>query len=67
MISEGTFDKDNKVLTMIGEGAGPDGKPTKYKMTTQYKDKDSFVWTMFATGPDGEEAAMMSISYKRRK
>ena len=67
MISEGTFDQDKNVLTMIGEGPGPDGKPTKYKMTTHYKDKDSFVWTMFGTGPDGEEAPMMSISYKRRK
>lgn len=67
LISEGTFDKDGKVQTMNGEGPGPDGKPMKYKMTTEHKDKDTLVWSMFTPGPDGKDAPMLSITYKRRK
>jgi hypothetical protein len=67
MVSEGTYDEGGKVLTMTGEGPGPDGKPTKYKMTTEHKDKDTIFWTMFGPGPDGKEAPFMTISYKRRK
>lgn len=67
MLSEGTFDKDGKVLTMTGEGPGPDGSPAKFRMTTDYKDKDTMVWTMFLVGPDDKGIPMFSISYKRRK
>lgn len=67
VVSEGNFDKDGKVLTMVGEGPGPDGKPMKYKMTTEHKDKDTLLWTMFGAGPDGKDAEMFSITYKRRK
>ena len=67
MISEGTFDKDGKVLTLTGEGPGADGKPTKLKTVTEHKDKDTMLWTMFGTGPDGKEGPMLSITYKRRK
>ena len=67
MVSEGTYDKDGKVITMTGEGPGQDGKPTKHKMTSDRKDKDTVVFTMFGPGPDGKEGPMMSITYKRRK
>lgn len=67
LVTEGTYDKDGKVLTMTGEGPGPDGKPMKFKMTTEHKDKNSMLFTMFGPGPDGKEAAMFSITYKRRK
>jgi hypothetical protein len=67
MITEGTFDASGKVLTMTGEGPGPDGKPMKMRMTTEHKDKDTLVWTMYNVGPDGSEAQMLSITYKRRK
>jgi len=67
VVSEGTFDKDGKVLTMTGEGPGPDGKPVRYKMTTEHKDKDTQIFTMFAPGPDGNEATMFTVTYKRRK
>jgi hypothetical protein len=67
LLSEGNYDKDGKLLTMTGEGPGPDGKPMKHKMTTETKDKDTLLWTMFAPGPDGKDAPMMSITYKRRK
>ena len=65
--SEGTFGKDGKVLTMIGEGPGEDGKPSKVRMTTEHKDKNTLHWTMFGPGPDGKEVLMFSITYKRRK
>jgi hypothetical protein len=67
MVSEGTYDKDGKVLTMTGEGPGPDGKPSKYKMTTEHKDKNTLFWTLYGPGPDGKEAPMFSITYKRKK
>ena len=67
VVSEGTYDKDGKVLTMTGEGPGPDGKPMKYKLTTEHKDKDTMLFTMFGPGPDGKEGPMFTISYKRRK
>ena len=67
LISEGTFDKDGKVMTMTGEGPGPDGKPVKYKMVTEHKDKDTMLFTMYGPGPDGKEAPVFSITYKRRK
>lgn len=67
MVSEGTYDKEGKVLTMTGEGPGMDGKPTKHKMTTERKDKNTMVFTVFGPGPDGKEGPMFSITYKRRK
>ncbi len=65
MISEGTYDKDSKTMTMTGEGAGQDGKMTKYKSTMQMKDKDTVVFTMSAVN-DGKEQEMMTITYKRK-
>lgn len=67
MIAEGSFDKAGKVLTMNSEAPDPDGKPTKYKMVTEIKDKDSMVFTIFAPGPGGKEVGMMTIQYKRKK
>jgi hypothetical protein len=67
MVSEGTYDKAGKVLTMTGEGPGMDGKPTKYKMTTEHKDKDTLFWTMYMPGEDGKDTPMFTITYKRRK
>jgi hypothetical protein len=67
MIMEGEYDKDGKVLTLIGEGPGEDGKPTKYKSVSQLKDKDTMLFTMSAVGKDGKDAEMMTITYKRKK
>jgi hypothetical protein len=62
LVMEGTMDKETHTLTMAGDGPGQDGKPTKYKMVTQLKDKDTMVATMSA-GKD----EMLTITYKRRK
>jgi hypothetical protein len=67
MISEGSFDKNGKVLTMTADAPGPDGKLTKYKMTSEYRDRDTIVWTMSAPGPEGKDQTVLSIIYKRRK
>jgi hypothetical protein len=66
MISEGTFDKEGKVLTMMGEGPGMDGKPTKLKMVSEFKDKDTMVFTMSAPAKDGKDEVVMTINYKRK-
>lgn len=67
VVSEGNYDKEGKVLTMNGEGPGEDGKPTKYKMTSEHKDKDNVLFTMYGKGADGKEGTLFTIAYKRRK
>jgi hypothetical protein len=36
-------------------------------MTTEHKDKNTLFWTLYGPGPDGKEAPMFSITYKRKK
>ncbi|MFL5243065.1 MAG: DUF1579 domain-containing protein [Gemmataceae bacterium] len=67
MVTEGTYDKETKALTMTGEAPGSDGKPSKVKTVTTYKDKDHFVLVMFMGGKDGKGEEMMTISYMRKK
>lgn len=63
LVMEGTMD-DKKVLTMVGEGPGPDGKPMKHKTVTEWKDDDFFVFHMYMG--DTKEPAF-TIEYKRKK
>jgi hypothetical protein len=67
MLMEGTYDEKSKTLTMIGEGPGMDGKPTKYKSVLQHKDDNTMVMTMSAAGKDDKDQVMMTITYKRKK
>jgi hypothetical protein len=68
MISEGTADKDGKVMTLMGDGPpGPDGKPSKVKSVTEIKDKDTIVSTMTMLDKDGKEQPMGTLVYKRKK
>jgi hypothetical protein len=67
MLMEGAFDKDNKVLTMTGEGPGQDGKPAKFKTTTEFKDADTMLFSLFAVDKDGKDQPMIKITYKRKK
>lgn len=64
---EGSFDKAGKVLTENMTGPDPEGKPMKFRMTTEIKDKDKFLQTMYMTGPDGEEMKGMETVYTRKK
>ena len=64
MLMEGTFDKEKKTLTMIGDGPGMDGKPTKFKAVSAMPDDDTINFSMFMG--DGKEPAF-TIVYKRKK
>lgn len=64
---EGSFDKAGKVLTENMEGPDPQGKPMKFRMITEVKEKDRLVQTMYMTGPDGKEMKGMETVYTRKK
>lgn len=66
MVSEGTYDKATKTLTMVGNMPMPDGKSVKTTMTTVFKDADNKTFTMRTAGPDGKGIEMLNASYKRR-
>lgn len=66
-LMEGNWDKDNKVLTMTGQGCGPDGTSTKFKSTTEIKDADTVVFVLFMSDKDAKEQPMVTITYKRKK
>jgi hypothetical protein len=61
---EGTFDKEKKTLTMTGESLGPDGKMTKHKAVSEWKDDDTILFGMYMG--DGKEPTF-TILYKRKK
>jgi hypothetical protein len=64
MVMEGTLDAATKTLTMIGDGPGPDGKPTKWKAVSTMPDKDTIELKMFVG--DAKEPMFM-VTYKRKK
>lgn len=64
VVMEGTYDAGKKVLTLAGEGPGMDGKPSKYKSTTEMPDADTINFTMWMG--DGADPAF-TIVYKRKK
>jgi hypothetical protein len=64
MTMEGTYDKATKTLTMIGDGPGPDGKPTKHKTVSTMPDDNTINFSMYMG--DGKEP-MFTIVYKRKK
>jgi hypothetical protein len=67
MLMEGNFDKENKLLTMTGEGPGPDGKTAKFKAVTELKDQDTMLFSLSGLDKDGKEQPMLKITYKRKK
>lgn len=66
-IMEGDVDKEDKVMTLKGEGRGPDGKPAKYKSITEIKDADTVNFSLFLVEKDGKELPMVNLAYKRKK
>jgi Protein of unknown function (DUF1579) len=64
VIMEGTYDKEKQEQTMVGEGPGMDGKPTKYKSITKFQDADTVVMTMYMG--DGKDPGF-TVTYKRKK
>lgn len=68
MTFEGNFDADHKVLTMTGTSPGPDGKPQKFRTTTEMEGADQMSFKMFMTSTsDGKEELAFTIEYTRRK
>lgn len=66
MTMDGSYDDKTKTVTMTGESVGPDGKPQKFKATTEYKDDDHFTFKMFMV-QNGKEELAFTIAYTRRK
>jgi hypothetical protein len=66
MISEGTYDKAKKTMTLVGTMPMPDGKSMKSSITITYKDANTKVLSLKGTPPDGKEFEMVEITYKRR-
>lgn len=64
MNMEGTYDKAKKTMTMMGEGPGMDGPKTKHRMTTEMKDDNTMLFTMWMG--DTKEPSF-TITYKRKK
>jgi hypothetical protein len=64
LLMEGTFDAAKKVMTMAGDGPGPDGKPVKFKAVTTFKDEDNVTFDMYM---GDEKTPGFTITYKRKK
>jgi hypothetical protein len=63
---EGTYDPKTKTMTSWLEGPGPDGTMMKMRSTSEWKDDNTRVFTMYSPPGQGEEFAMLKITYKRR-
>lgn len=64
---EGDYDAEKKLLTMTGDSVSLEGKPEKFKNTTETIDKDHFVFKMYMIETGGAEKLAFTISYTRRK
>jgi hypothetical protein len=64
MIMEGTYDKEKKSFTLVGDGVGMDGKPVKNKSVSTMKDDDTIEFSMWMG--DAKDP-MFTITYKRNK
>src|SRR5438445_10674991 len=65
MISEGTYDKEKKILTLLGDMPMPDGKSMKSSITIIYKEADTKVLSLKGN-MDVKAFEMVEITYKRR-
>jgi len=66
MVSQGSCDAQ-LACTYTGTYHDPVTKqPVTTRMTSRWSDKDTEVFEMYAPGPDGKEAKMMEITYKKR-
>jgi hypothetical protein len=66
MVSEGTYDKATKTLTLNGTMTGPDGMSMKVRQVTVTKYADPRVFTLSSVGDDGAATEMISVTYKRQ-
>jgi hypothetical protein len=61
---EGTYDKVQKALTMVGKGPGKDGQVTTWRSVSQIQDNDTVLMSMYVG--DGKEP-MFTVTYRRKK
>jgi hypothetical protein len=66
MISEGTYDKATKTLTLVGDMPTPDGKTMKTTLTTVFTGPNTKTFTLKGGGPDGKEFDMVHMTFTRR-
>lgn len=66
-VMEGNLDKDNKVMTMTGEGPWQPGTTAKYKAITEIKDADTMNYSLYMVDKEGKEHPLVKITYKRKK
>lgn len=64
LISEGTYDKSTRTLTLVGDMVTPFGT-AKATLLTVFKDADTRTFTLTAKGPDGKDVEAVRIVYKR--
>jgi hypothetical protein len=64
--TQGTYDPKSRVMTTHLETSGPDGAMMKMRSTSEWKDANTRVFTMYSPAGQGDEYAMMKITYKRR-
>ena len=66
-ITEGNLNKDNKVMTMTGEGPWQQGKTARFNSIAGIKDADTVNFSLFMVDKDGKEQPTVTITYRRKK
>jgi hypothetical protein len=66
MVSEGTCDDDGACTYTGRHNDAVSKQPMTTRMTTRWTDPATEVFEMYAPGPDGKEAKMMEITYRKR-
>jgi Protein of unknown function (DUF1579) len=61
---EGTYDKEEKTLTLVGDGVDREGKPAKWKSVSKMPDDDTVQMSMYVG--EGKDP-MFTVTYKRKK
>lgn len=64
MLATGSYDEAKKMLTFKAPMAGMDGKPTTARMTLEFPNDNTQLFTMYAT-QKGKESKMVEITYSR--
>ena len=67
MIFEGNYDATGKILEMISQAPGPDGKPATWRSVTTWKSADEHTFEMFLKSEGAAEQSMMVVTYRRAK
>jgi hypothetical protein len=67
LITEGTWDKEKKQMTMTGKGIGQDGKAAKIRTVTTWNNDDDIDFVFYMSNADGKEQEIVKIAYNRKK